>query len=273
MHIQLYEALNWAYQLHYYICFRSHRRRTLFTSSRSLERLSARFLEICQHHGYHLLQSKWYPNSVRCVLSLRPDQTISKVIQTLKPNLASVCELEPPVWARGFLAKSTGRVNRAVVRQYLKAQSEHHRYAGRLHPPVFRYRAVQRRPLLAAHAFFDLSHHVVMATQYRRGVFDASTAGALGNYWLKVAEKREFAIDDMSILPEHAHLLMRILPNASVDSCVLALMNNAQYFMTNQFPEILVRSGIEQLWEGSAYAGTCGEFTTALMKAFLREAR
>ncbi|MBZ5536451.1 MAG: IS200/IS605 family transposase [Acidobacteriia bacterium] len=271
MHIQLYEAVNWAYQLHYYIGFRSHRRRTLLASSTSLERLTARLLEICQRHDYHLLQSQWCPNSVRCLLSMRPDQTISKVIQTLKPNLASVCELEPPVWACGFLAKSTGRVNRAAVRQYLKAQSEHHGYAGRLHPPVFRYHAVQRRPLLAAHAFFELSHHVVMATQYRRGVFDAFTAEALGNYWLKVAEKREFAIDEMSILPEHAHLLMRIVPKTSVESCVLALMNNGQYFMAKHFPEVLVRAGMERLWEDSAYAGTCGEFTTALMRKFLKD--
>ncbi|MGB7624891.1 MAG: IS200/IS605 family transposase [Terriglobia bacterium] len=136
---------------------------------------------------------------------------------------------------------------------------------------MFRYRTRDRRPLRAAHAFFDLSHHVVLSTQFRRAVFDTSTASALATYWLKVAEKRGFAIDEMTILPDHGHLLLRIVPKATVEFCVLALMNNAQYFMAKHFPEILVRAGIEQLWEGSAYAGTCGEFTTALIKAFLRD--
>ncbi|MBZ5554836.1 MAG: IS200/IS605 family transposase [Acidobacteriia bacterium] len=270
MNIQNYESLNWAYQLHYYICFRSHRRKALFTSSMLLERLSARLLEICQKHGYHLFESKWCSKQVRLVVSLRPDQAISRVIQTLKTNLASVCGLESPVWARGFLAKSTGRVNRETVRHYLMAQTAHHRYADRLLPPVFRYRNQDRRPLRSAHAFFDLSHHVVLATQFRRAVFDAATARELGSYWLGVAEKRGFAIDQMSILPDHGHLLMRIVPQASVESCVLALMNNGQYFMAKHFPEILVRAGMDRLWESSAYAGTCGEFTTALMRTFLR---
>ncbi|MBZ5536460.1 MAG: IS200/IS605 family transposase [Acidobacteriia bacterium] len=271
MHIQLYESLNWAYQLHYYICFRSHCRRALFSSSTSLERLTARLLEICRRHDYHVLQSKWRSNQVRLLVSLRPDQAISKVIQTLKPNLVSACDLESPVWARGFLAKSTGRVNRETVRQYLLLQTEHHGYAQRLAPPVFRYRTQDRKPLRSAHAFFDLSHHVVLATQSRRSVFGASTARALGAYWLKVAEKRGFAIDQMSILPDHGHLLMRIVPKTSVESCVLSLMNNGQHFMAQHFPEILVRAGMDQLWESSAYAGTCGEFTTALMRTFLRD--
>ncbi|MBZ5536450.1 MAG: transposase [Acidobacteriia bacterium] len=109
MHIQLYEPLNWAYQLHDYICFRTHRRRAVFTSPTSLKRLTARLLKICQRHDYHLLQSKWCPNSVRCLLSMRPDQTISKVIQTLKPNLASVCELElndPPTAVGGICGRT-----------------------------------------------------------------------------------------------------------------------------------------------------------------------
>jgi REP-associated tyrosine transposase len=271
MHIQVYESLNWAYQLHYYICFRSHLRKRLYTSSTSQEKLNTRLLEICQRHDYHLLQSKWHSSQIRILLSLRPDQAISKVIQTLKPNLASACDQVSPVWARGFLAKSTGRVNRETVRRYLTAQTEHHGYAQRLLPPVFRYRSRDRKPLRSAHAFFDLSHHVVLATQFRRAVFGASTARALGTYWLEVAQKRGFAIDQMSILPDHGHLMMRIMPKASVESCVFSLMNNGQYFMAKHFPEIFVKTETERLWESSAYAGTCGEFTTALMRTFLRD--
>jgi len=48
------------------------------------------------------------------------------------------------------------------------------------------------------------------------------------------------------------------------------LMNNGQYFIAKHFPLALVEAKIDHLWQASAYVGTCGELTTALLKAFLR---
>jgi hypothetical protein len=47
-------------------------------------------------------------------------------------------------------------------------------------------------------------------------------------------------------------------------------MNNGQYFVAKHFPRALLEAKIDQLWQPSAYVGTCGELTTALLKAFLR---
>jgi len=49
-------------------------------------------------------------------------------------------------------------------------------------------------------------------------------------------------------------------------------MNNSQYFVAKHFPLTLVEAKIDQLWQPSAYVGTCGELPTALLKAFLRGA-
>jgi REP element-mobilizing transposase RayT len=95
---------------------------------------------------------------------------------------------------------------------------------------------------------------------------------ALVNYWIKVAARRGFAVDQATVLPDHVHLLVRITPKISVEQVALSLMNNAQYFVAKQFPLTLVEAKIDQLWQPSAYAGTCGELTTALLKAFLRGA-
>jgi hypothetical protein len=50
-------------------------------------------------------------------------------------------------------------------------------------------------------------------------------------------------------------------------------MNNAQHWMAQRFAAVLVKEEVDQLWQSSAYAGTCGEVTTGLMKWFLREGR
>lgn len=111
----------------------------------------------------------------------------------------------------------------------------------------------------------------MLATCRRRGVFDSALGEAMSQYWLRVAQKHGFAIDRISILPDHIHLLVRTVPKMSIESCALSLLNNGQYFVGRRASSALVRARIEGLWQGSAYACTTGRMTTALMKKFLSE--
>lgn len=268
-------TLSWAYQLHYYLCFRTRRCRLVFSTPEHTAALEAALREICARHEYHLLEAKVYPDHLRCLLSLRPAQPISQVIQTIKANSARLFNaqftLSPPLWGRGYLAQSVGSVRLGVVKQYIRAQAEHHGYANRVRPPVARYTAEPPLALIAAHASFALHHHLVFATRYRRGVFDAVLGAALIQYWQRVASVRGFAIDRVTVLPDHAHLLVRIAPKMNIEECALSLLNNGQHFVGQRAPEALIQAKIEQLWQASAYVGTTGEFTTALVKTFLRE--
>ena len=271
MYLTPFTSLAWAYQLHYYLCFRTHRRRSLF-ASKAVE-LTELISEICARHDYHLLECQPRSDQLRCLVSLQPAQPISKVMQTIKANSSRECSRQfsfsKPVWARGFLAKSVGRVRIGAVREYLEQQSKHHGYDSRLLPPVYRYRASHPVALQAAHASFELNHHLILATYQRKGIFTSDLGKALSDYWLNVAGIRGFAIDQISVVPDHVHLLVRIVPRMSIEECALLLMNNGQHFIGKNYPEVLVESGINQLWEASAYAGTCGELSTALLKAWL----
>lgn len=274
MYLEPLADLSWAYQLHYYyLCFRTHRRKKLFSATDRMDSLSQELSEVCERHGYHLLRAKAYADHLRCLLSLRPSDSISKTLQTVKTNLSrelgSRFELQAPVWADGFLARSVGRMRIDAVRSYLDSQPEHHGYAGRVCPPVFRFAAPNPRALTTAHSVFDLNHHIVLATRYRRAVFGSRIGQELIEYWQRVATKKAFAIDRATVLPDHIHILLRIVPKMSIDACVLALMNNGQHWFSKHYPELLVRAGVSQLWQPAAYAGTTGTVTTALVKSFL----
>ena len=84
-----------------------------------------------------------------------------------------------------------------------------------------------------------------------------------------MAEKHAFAIDQVTVVPDHIHSIVRVKPSMSIEDCTLLLMNNGQHFMAQHYGELLVAVGLDQLWQPSAYAGTCGEFTSALIKAWL----
>lgn len=273
MHLEPFSNLRWAYQLHYYLCFQTRWVRPVFGSRRASEFISECLSEVCQTHDYHLLKSRVYDDHIRCIVSLRPEHVISRVINIAKSNVSrqfcAAMNIEPPLWATGYLARSTGRVSIQTAKEYLSKQSEHHGYSNRLNPPVYRFRETNSVQLTASHSSFELAHHIVLATQYRRGVFDAGTGRDLISYWIRVAGKRGFAIDQATVLPDHVHLIVRIVPSISVEQAVLSLMNNAQHWIGLNHPQFLIQAGIDRLWQDSAYAGACGTVTTAQLKAFL----
>jgi REP-associated tyrosine transposase len=260
-----FTSLSWAYQLHYYLCFRTHRRHPL--SSSSIGKLPAVLGDICAQYHYKLLECRLQSDHVNSVISLQPAQSIAKVMQTIKANTAREIAETKPVWARGYLARSVGRMRIDAVRLYLEQQAKHHGYDSRVLPPVYRFRAAHSTQLEAAHTAFELNHHLVFATQQRKGFFTRDLAHALSDYWLRVAAVRGFAVDQLSFVPDHVHLLVRIVPKMSIEECALSLLNNGQHFIEMNYPQVLVQTGMEQLWEPSAYAGTCGEVTTTLLKS------
>jgi len=144
--------LRWAYQLHYYICFRTRWRRDEFYTANREASLSRTLADICGNHDYHLLEHKVYPDHLRCLVSLKPDHAISKVLNTLKSNLSrefcSDYKLEPPLWATGYLARSVGRVRIEAVKKYLAANLN---ITGIAHVKIRRYFAIgASNPLYSA---------------------------------------------------------------------------------------------------------------------------
>ncbi len=273
MFLTPYSSLAWSYQLHYYLCFRTHRRRELFTNALYANSVAHLIEEISTNHHYRLLEQKSYPTQLRCLLSFTPSQSISEAVRLLKCNsareLAQQFNISVPVWATGYLARSSGSVRISEVQEYLEQQASHHGYDARLLPPVFKYRAPEPRALKASHAAFNLTHHLVFSTPQRKGVFGSVVGQALTEYWLTVANKENFALDQISIVPDHVHLIVRIVPKMSIEEVALLLMNNGQEFMAKRHPKLLVENGMPELWNRSAYAGTTGEITTALIQKWL----
>lgn len=127
MYLEPFTSLSWAYQLHYYLCIGTYRHRPTLAASGS--RMSDLIAEICARHDYHPLKLKSYPDHVRLLVSLRPNQTISKALQTIKSNASReyclTADVEPPLSAKGYLARSVGRVRIQAVKRYLDEQSAH----------------------------------------------------------------------------------------------------------------------------------------------------
>jgi len=219
-------------------------------------------------------------NHLSLALSLRPEHSIAEAVKKIRGNLSRLLcaeydELEAGrLWSRGYFAKSTGKIEEAVIARYIATQAEHHGFIGRSVSLVCAYDETGAPPALGFrnHAAFNLTHHLVLDTQRHAHVFDDVTGKALIQFWLRVAEKKAFQIAQIRVLPNHCHLRVRLPPMMSALDCALALMNNSWAMMNRRYWGVLKQTDAWDLWEHSFYAATTGDVTTAEVKAYLRSA-
>lgn len=275
-----FSHLESAYQLHFYLCFKTHYLREALNRSAEQELVNIAVDSVCTKEGYHLLETSVEPTYVRLLLSLKPNQSVSRVVQRLKGNISRkfsatfatrLRELRmPTLWARGYFARSAGKVNLDAARTYVDSQIAHHGYRGtwtealRYNNPQFESPA-----FTLAHCLTILQYHLVLVTDSRTAVFDDFIAPKLFDYIIAIGKKRGFVVDRMTVLPDHVHLLIEALPSLTIDDCALSLINNTRHWMEKKYWGVLKQANAWNLWRPSFYAGTVGEYTTAQVKRFL----
>jgi len=265
-----------AYQLHFYLCFKTYSLKPLLKE----DLVQGIVSEVCERERYHLLESQLRPDYVKLLLSLKPNQAVSRVVQMLKGNVAREYGLRSPtglssenarrLWAKGYFAVTSGKVNLDSARAYVENQAPHHGYKGEWSQRLrFRNEQFKSPAFDIAHCLAILNYHVVLATQDRVSLFDEVIAGKLFPYMLKVGDKHNFAIDRVTFMPDHVHLLLQAIPSVSIEQCALALMNNTQQWMVKHYSGTLKQTTAWDVWRPSFYAGSVGRYSTAQVKRFL----
>jgi putative transposase len=275
-----FEHLDSAYQLHHYLCFKTHYLREVLAGDNERDLIATAAQAVCSREGYHLLETHVEPAHVRMLLSLTPEQTVSQAVQRVKGNLSRQFSSAfpsclpsyrmPTLWARGYFARSSGKIGADTVRAYVDNQISHHGYRGpwtealRFKNPEFKSPAFN-----LAHCLTILQYHLVFVADFRTPIFDEVIAPRLFEYLIAVGKKRGFMIDRMSVLPEHIHVLVEALPSLSVAELALSVVNNTRYWMEKNYWGVLKQTGAWDVWKPSFYAGTTGEYTTAQVRSFL----
>ena len=269
-----------AYQLHFYLCFKTYCLKPMLARDDVQELVKQVLDDVCSREEYHLLESDITESHLRLLISMKPAQTVSRAVKMLKGNLAHEFastfkeQLERhqsrSLWAKGYFARSSGKVNLDLARQYVEQQVSHHGYEGEWTKALkFHNNAFKSPAFEMDHCFTMLNYHVVLATQNRIPLFDETIAQFFFDYVTSIGRKHNFVVDRMGLLPDHMHLIIEAIPNVSVEECVLALLNNTQCWMEKHYSGVLKQTGAWNVWRPSFYAGTVGEYSTAQVKRFL----
>ena len=257
-----------------------HYLRPLFTSTEAQATISTAVEDVCNRHGYHLLDMQISPDHLRLLLSLKPDQTVSRAVQMLKGNLSrqfsrSCAELlarqrTKTPWAEGYFARSSGKADLSTVRGYIENQADHHGYRGEWTFALSYSNTNFRSPAFKFdHCVCMLDYHIVLVTKFRTPLFDDYIAPRLFEYVVAIGNKRGFAVDRIGLGTDHIHLIIESRPDVSASDCALSLVNNSRRWMEKNYWWVLKQTCCWDVWQPSFYAGTVGEYSTAQIRRFL----
>lgn len=272
------DELRFAYCYRLYLRWRTH----CAKPCEPLARLDRAVLEeIASKFGIRILESASDRTDLLALISLTPDETISGCVGKLKGQvskwLREALQLPQPedLLSRGYFACTAGKSSGEAVEQYLSQQSEHHGYDKRILPPVhvesFNLSAADEARVSPKHAAVIAQFHLVLATSGRRGVFGSQEGRAVTAEWRKSQTRLQMALIKVSFLPDHVHIALRAHPSASPANLALELMNTAQQFVFERFPDTVIQARMPRLWQSSGYIGGYGDLVSPKIRKYIRD--
>jgi REP element-mobilizing transposase RayT len=218
-------------------------------------------------YDIQLLELTTNPLDARALVSLQSTESVSAAARKMKGRVSKWLGEQAPsdrptktTLARGYFAVTTGQSTAEAIDAYLQRQGEHHGYSNRPRLPVY-IQSFKRTPameqiLRTEHAQTLLRFHVVLATWRRLGVFVPSSSEMVCDHWRSLQSDLRFVIDKVSFLPDHVHVAVALHPSVSPAGVAIGMMNAAQELMWTRFDDLVVRAGVERLWQPSAYIGS-----------------
>ena len=117
------------------------------------------------------------------------------------------------------------------------------------------------------HLVYSCQYHVIFCPKYRRKVLINGIDVRLKEMFLEIADKYDFEIVEMEIMPDYIHLLISCNPRFGIMNCITKLKSITASKLTKEFPEL--KSKLPTLWTRSAFISTVGSVSLDVVKQYI----
>ena len=119
----------------------------------------------------------------------------------------------------------------------------------------------------SSHLMYSCQYHVIFCPKYRRKIFKDGKDVRLKEMFYAIADKHDFQILEMEVMPDHVHLLIDCNPRFGIMECVKALKRQTAHDMREEFPDLVSR--LPSLWTRSCFVSTVGSVSLDVVKAYI----
>jgi REP element-mobilizing transposase RayT len=236
-------------------------------SSRLDQELIESISPLWEQDGIRQLESEVTAKQVQIIFSTKPHVSpvllASRAKGRLQYALRQCGETTSP-FRRNYAIRSVGENRTADIETYLKNQVEKERFIDPRFTETMQAFTVRNHeidlaePTTSAKAHYWYNLHLVLVTAERYRVVDEERLMTIRDTCFRIAAKKGYKLPIASVMPDHIHLALRGVPDASPEEIALAFQNNLAYAL-----------GQIAIWKETYYAGTFGEYDMGAVRAAL----
>lgn len=121
-----------------------------------------------------------------------------------------------------------------------------------------------------AHTKHRLMYHLVWIPKYRKRVLRGNIAKRIEELLHQCAEVNEWRIDELSIQPDHIHMLVQLKPNISVSKVVQLFKGGSSRIIRSEYPELEEFLWGDSFWADGYFAETAGQVSIEKIRTYIQ---
>ncbi len=126
----------------------------------------------------------------------------------------------------------------------------------------------------SAHCKFELKYHFVWCPKYRKLALKGNYGRYLCKLIYEVAERYDFEIVELAVMPDHVHMFVSVCPEVSPSRLIQVLKSITAREMFKRFPSIKRILWGGALWERGYFVMSSGQGTTdEMIRQYIKEQR
>lgn len=115
---------------------------------------------------------------------------------------------------------------------------------------------------------FSCQYHVIWCPKYRRSVLGGEVKERLTEIILSVADELGAEVKELSISPDHVHMLIDCDPSFGVYKIVKRMKGRSSRLLRAEFPRL--KSRLPTLWTNSVCILTTGGASISVIQQYIR---
>ena len=116
---------------------------------------------------------------------------------------------------------------------------------------------------------YSLQYHIVLCTKYRKQVLTDSVKADLEKLLYGLADEYNFIIDELSVQPDHVHMLLDCKPQFYISDMVKIIKGNTARRLFIDHPELKTQLYGGHLWNPSYCAVTVSDRSREMVKQYI----
>lgn len=123
---------------------------------------------------------------------------------------------------------------------------------------------------VGAHTKHRIMYHIVWLPKYRKRVLKGILAKRIQELLDECAEINRWEIKELSIQPDHVHMLVQLRPDISVSKAVQLFKGKSSRIIRKEFPELAEFYWGDSFWADGFFVETVGQVSIDKISDYIK---